>query len=199
MISFKNKKLLITNADTIIGRELSVKLNSLGAELILVGEDKEFLEEISHKLSDKPTIYINSSKEQNCQISNKNYLEIDGYIHCDFFEESDNKEYKELNRCNIEYYLQMLDSIKKSNSLKNISVLLLINTNKKPFENTSIYYYGARNMTKMLSLKYYNSKMRINTLISDTNEEEKLSNTAIYLLSTSSRYIIGEQYDISNN
>lgn len=207
MISFNNKKILITNADTNIGKELSIKLSNLGAELILIGEDKKYLEEIISQLKNKSTIYKYSFKDSNSfeeltsQLVEK-VIKLDGYIHCNFLLEQDIKLYKKRNESNIEYYLTVLENIVKNDCSNNISVLLLLNNLDKTLEHTPQYYYnyyGTSNMAKILSIKYLNKKIRINTILSDTNEDEKLSNMATYLLSTSSQFIVGELYDISNN
>jgi len=189
MISFENKNILIINADTALGENISLKLSELGANLILIGNNEDKLTNIIAQTKKAQYIinYINIDK---C------CSKVDMIVYCNFFIEN--------NERNHENYLTFIDKISiLQHNNKNTSVVLLSkNENEQSLKkdlNTYIHQEGINNLAKVLSHKYINQKIRFNTVIMDINTIEPASNLALYLISDSSKFIVGEKYDITND
>ncbi len=90
MISFKNKKILVTGASSGIGREVAIHLSELEAKVVLIARDEDRLKETislmkepkKHKyfLYDLENIDDISTLVTNC-VEYDN-IKFDGFIHC---------------------------------------------------------------------------------------------------------------------
>lgn len=210
MISFLEKKILITQADSNLGKELSLKLNNLGAKLVLLGENEIILKEIMSITNSKHSylcIKIDEFEDINTLISNhikSDSTKFDGYIHCSTL-------LPKYFTNNAHFYIKMIETICKNDySNDNMSILLISDNSKNSITDINLpsmaSNYSINNLSKIISLKYILRKIRVNTVIIDNikiNIDEEsyindISNVGIYLMSDSAKYIIGEEYIIDN-
>lgn len=210
MISFLEKKILITQADSNLGKKLALKLNNLGAKLVLIGENEIILKEIISITSSKHTyLRIKIDEFENIDTLISNHIKsattkFDGYIHCSTF-------LPKYFTSNAHFYIKMIGTICKDDySNDNMSILLISDNSKNSITDINLSCiasnYSINNLSKIISLKYIHRKARVNTVIIDhvkinideENYINNISNVGIYLMSDSAKYIIGEEYIIDN-
>lgn len=222
MISFFNKKILISRADSNLGQELSIKLDRLGAKLVLIGENEEKLKEIISLLGDNKQVYhyckFNNTEKINELISilvHHDNIKFDGYIHCEDNDIYHNYKDEDFLKKDALFYTSIIDYLSQDEySNNNMSILFLSSNFRKNFLEKNLLaianHYAISNLSKIISLKYMHRRFRVNSILSDfnpidlnekdclNNYLEKTSNIVIYLMSESAKYIIGEEYVIDN-
>lgn len=213
MISFKNKKILVFSTNSSISRDISIQLSELGAKVILVAENEEILKETISLMKGSNHKYFCFDYE-NLDNLIPNFIEydgikFDGYIHCT---SGSNNKYTDTNferniKINTYTYLQIMKYISQTKySNDTMSVLYLSSqiVDKNSFMHNASCLIGE-NIAKELSHEFLERKIRINSLIATNigNEliisSKEISNMAIFMMSDSAKYIIGETYQIDNN
>lgn len=221
MISFLDKKILITRADSDLGQKLSIKLDNLGAKIVLIGENEEKLKETISLLNNNKQIYhyydFNNIENLNELISalvNYDNIKFDGYIHIEASSINyDNcyNDFENFLKKDAYFYTSMINYLSREEySNTGMSILFLSTNLKKNILEKNLLgianHYAISNLSKSISIKYFNRQIRVNSVLSDSKQIdldkkdylEKTSNVVIYLMSESAKYIIGEEYVIDN-
>lgn len=247
MISFKNKKILVTGASSGIGREISIHLSELGAKVVLVARDQDRLKEtISLMKEQKNHLYFSYDLEDidnikslisNCVECDN--IKFDGFIHCAGipailpFKILDYKQFEKVFIINTYSYLEIVKYLSKkqySNDGTSILFLSSLLTSKKAQILYIMSKISADSISKTLSLELIKRKIRINSIligssstkmVKDTEKyrlfkkditnnnlvennnsicklltTREISNMAMFLMSDSAKYIVGENYCI---
>lgn len=225
MISFFNKKILISRADSNLGQELSIKLDKLGAKLVLIGENERKLKETISLLSDNKQVYhyynFNDAENINELISMLvayDNIRFDGYIHCEADSIHYNNCYEDFEsflKKDAYFYTSIINYLSQEEySNNNMSILFLSSNFRKNILERNLLgmanHYAISNLSKILSIKYMHRQVRVNSVLSNFNQVnlnekdylnnylEKTSNVVIYLMSESAKYIVGEEYVVDN-
>ncbi len=229
MISFMGKKILMTYADSHFGRELFIKLDKLGAKVVLVGQNEEVLKRIISLSNENYHMYecydFNNDERLDDLIGKLvryDSAKFDGYIHYGLINKpcmtytDDFNDNEKFFRINTHLYLTIIKLLSKNSyANENMSIVLISSNFRKSFLEKELLCvasnYAITNLSKILSLKYFDRKTRVNTVIIDdlkVNEDnighisipyvEQISNTVIYLMSDSAKYIVGEEYRFDN-
>lgn len=225
MISFVGKKILISRADSDLGQKLSIKLDNLGAKLVLIGENEKKLKETISLLRNNKQIYhyykFNDIEKINELISilvSYDNIKFDGYIHCEansIHYDNCYEDFEIFFKKDAYFYTSMINYLSQDEySNNNMSILFLTtNLRKNVLERNLLgmaNHYAISNLSKILSVKYMHRQVRVNSVLSDFNQVnlndknylnnylEKTSNVVIYLMSESAKYIIGEEYVVDN-
>lgn len=225
MISFVGKKILISRADSDLGQKLSIKLDNLGAKLVLIGENEKKLKETISLLRNNKQIYhyykFNDIEKINELISilvSYDNIKFDGYIHCEansIHYDNCYEDFEFFFKKDAYFYTSMINYLSQDEySNNNMSILFLTtNLRKNVLERNLLgmaNHYAISNLSKILSVKYMHRQVRVNSVLSDFNQVnlndknylnnylEKTSNVVIYLMSESAKYIIGEEYVVDN-
>lgn len=201
MISFKNKKILVTGASSGIGREISIHLSELGAKVVLIARDKNNLEEtislmkqpenhkyFSYDLEDIDNISILIS---NCiQYDN---IKFDGFVHCAGIPAIvplkilDYQKFEKVFKINTYSYLEIIKHItKKQNSNDETSIVFLSSIFEEYPKKAQIPYImskvSASNISKAISLELEKRKVRVNSVLVGSVLTKMVEDTERYRL-----------------
>ncbi len=202
MISFKNKKVLIIGNNLGFEKDVAIKLNNLGANILLITQNEILAKETISLLQGDNNRYLNFTNIKDIETSVEN---TDIYIHF-ADEQSDNlylMDYSNLKNIfdkNITSYINFIKVISsKKQNINNLSVLYISSNSNQ---------ISALNMSKTLSLELFEQNIRVNSLAIDNrykydfNENsnelmERISSMASYIVSENAKFIVGEIYKIN--
>lgn len=202
MISFKNKKVLIIGNNLGFEKDIAIKLNNLGANILLIAQNEILAKETISLLQGDNNRYFNFTNIKDIETSVEN---TDIYIHF-ADEQSDNlylMDYSNLKNIfdkNITSYINFIKVISsKKQNINNLSVLYISSNSNQ---------ISALNMSKTLSLELFEQNIRVNSLAIDNrykydfNENsnefmERISSMASYIVSEYAKFIVGEIYKIN--
>lgn len=202
MISFKNKKVLIIGNNLGFEKDVAIKLNNLGANILLIAQNEILAKETISLLQGDNNRYLNFTNIKDIETSVEN---TDIYIHF-ADEQSDNlylMDYSNLKNIfdkNITSYINFIKVISsKKQNINNLSVLYISSNSNQ---------ISALNMSKTLSLELFEQNIRVNSLAIDNkykydfNENsndliERISSMASYIVSEYAKFIVGEIYKIN--
>lgn len=202
MISFKNKKVLIIGNNLGFEKDVAIKLNNLGANILLITQNEILAKETISLLQGDNNRYLNFTNIKDIETLVEN---TDIYIHF-ADEQSDNlylMDYSNLQNIfdkNITSYINFIKVISsKKQNINNLSVLYISSNSNQ---------ISALNMSKTLSLKLFKQNIRVNSLSIDNrykydfNENsnelmERISSMASYIVSEYAKFIVGEIYKIN--
>lgn len=202
MISFKNKKVLIIGNNLGFEKDIAIKLNNLGANILLIAQNEILAKETISLLQGDNNRYLNFTNIKDIETSVEN---TDIYIHF-ADEQSDNlylMDYSNLKNIfdkNITSYINFIKVISsKKQNINNLSVLYISSNSNQ---------ISALNMSKTLSLELFEQNIRVNSLAIDNrykydfNENsndliERISSMASYIVSEYAKFIVGEIYKIN--
>lgn len=202
MISFKNKKVLIIGNNLGFEKDVAIKLNNLGANILLITQNEILAKETISLLQGDNNRYLNFTNIKDIETSVEN---TDIYIHF-ADEQSDNlylMDYSNLQNIfdkNITSYINFIKVISsKKQNINNLSVLYISSNSNQ---------ISALNMSKTLSLELFEQNIRVNSLAIDNrykydfNENsnelmERISSMASYIVSEYAKFIVGEIYKIN--
>lgn len=202
MISFKNKKVLIIGNNLGFEKDVAIKLNNLGANILLITQNEILAKETISLLQGDNNRYLNFTNIKDIETSVEN---TDIYMHF-ADEQSDNlylMDYSNLQNIfdkNITSYINFIKVISsKKQNINNLSVLYISSNSNQ---------ISALNMSKTLSLELFEQNIRVNSLAIDNrykydfNENsnelmERISSMASYIVSEYAKFIVGEIYKIN--
>jgi enoyl-[acyl-carrier-protein] reductase (NADH) len=202
MISFKNKKVLIIGNNLGFEKDVAIKLNNLGANILLITQNEILAKETISLLKGDNNRYLNFTNIKDIENSVEN---TDIYIH--FADEQiDNLYLIDHNK---------LQNIFNKNVTSYINFIKAISSKKQDVNNLSVLYISSNsnqisglNMSKTLSLELFEQNIRVNSLAIDNrykydfNENsnelmERISSMASYIVSENAKFIVGEIYKIN--
>ena len=202
MISFKNKKVLIIGNNLGFEKDVAIKLNNLGANILLIAQNEILAKETISLLQGDNNRYLNFTNIKDIETSVEN---TDIYIHF-ADEQSDNSylmdysNFQNIFDKNITSYINFIKAISsKKQNINNLSVLYISSNSNQ---------ISALNMSKTLSLELFEQNIRVNSLAIDNrykydfNENsndliERISSMASYIVSEYAKFIVGEIYKIN--
>lgn len=202
MISFKNKKVLIIGNNLGFEKDIAIKLNNLGANILLIAQNEILAKETISLLQGDNNRYLNFTNIKDIETSVEN---TDIYIHF-ADEQSDNSylmdysNFQNIFDKNITSYINFIKAISsKKQNINNLSVLYISSNSNQ---------ISALNMSKTLSLELFEQNIRVNSLAIDNrykydfNENsnefmERISSMASYIVSEYAKFIVGEIYKIN--
>lgn len=202
MISFKNKKVLIIGNNLGFEKDVAIKLNNLGANILLITQNEILAKETISLLQGDNNRYFNFTNIKDIETSVEN---TDIYIHF-ADEQSDNSylmdysNFQNIFDKNITSYINFIKAISsKKQNINNLSVLYISSNSNQ---------ISALNMSKTLSLELFEQNIRVNSLAIDNrykydfNENsnefmERISSMASYIVSEYAKFIVGEIYKIN--
>lgn len=202
MISFKNKKVLIIGNNLGFEKDVAIKLNNLGANILLIAQNEILAKETISLLQGDNNRYFNFTNIKDIETSVEN---TDIYIHF-ADEQSDNSylmdysNFQNIFDKNITSYINFIKAISsKKQNINNLSVLYISSNSNQ---------ISALNMSKTLSLELFEQNIRVNSLAIDNrykydfNENsnefmERISSMASYIVSEYAKFIVGEIYKIN--
>ncbi len=244
MITFENKKILITGASSGIGREIAIHLSQLGAKVVLIARDENRLKETlnlmqqpeNHKYFSYDLEDIDNIHRLVTNCVEYDNIKFDAFVHCAGvpavipLKVLDYKKFEKVLKINTYSYLELIKHLsKKQNSNEESAVVYLSSIMTKYPTSSQISYLmskaSAESISKTISIELLKRKIRINTIIvgavltdmvketekfrslkfntknmlsniNKTLEPKEVSNMAIFLLSDSAKYIVGENYFI---
>ncbi len=201
MISFKNKKVLIIGNNLGFEKDVAIKLNNLGANILLITQNEILAKETISLLKGDNNRYLNFTNIKDIENSVEN---TDIYIH--FADEQiDNLYLIDHNK---------LQNIFDKNITSYINFIKVISSKKQNIHNLSVLYISSNsnqisglNMSKTLSLELFEQNIRVNSLATDNrykydfNENsndllDRISSIASYIVSEYAKFIVGEIYKI---
>lgn len=199
MISFKEKKILVTGASSGIGREISIHLSELEAKVVLIGRDTENLEKTlslmkgdGHKYFCFDLENIEKIKDLVDSFIEYDNIKLDGFIHSAGvpavypLKVINYPNYEKTLKVNTYSYLELIKYLsRKKYSNENMSILFLSSIlTKKPNYKGQISYIStksaAENLSKSLSLELIKRKIRVNSVIIGGVETKMHENTEKY-------------------
>ncbi|QKF78798.1 hypothetical protein [Arcobacter defluvii] len=202
MISFKNKKVLIIGNNLGFEKDIAIKLNNLGANILLINENESLAKEILSLLQGDNNKYLNFTNIKDIENSVEN---TDIYIH--FADEQidnlyliDHNKLQNIFNKNVTSYINFIKAISsKKQNINNLSVLYISSNSNQ---------ISALNMSKTLSLELFEQNIRVNSLAIDNkykydfNENsnelmQRISSMASYIVSEYAKFIVGEIYKIN--
>lgn len=202
MISFKNKKVLIIGNNLGFEKNIAIKLNNLGANILLINENESLAKEILSLLQGDNNKYLNFTNIKDIENSVEN---TDIYIH--FADEQidnlyliDHNKLQNIFNKNVTSYINFIKAISsKKQDVNNLSVLYISSNSNQ---------ISALNMSKTLSLELFEKNIRVNGLVIDNkykydfNENsneliQRVSSMASYIVSENAKFIVGEIYKIN--
>lgn len=202
MISFKNKKVLIIGNNLGFEKDVAIKLNNLGANILLITQNEILAKETISLLQGDNNRYFNFTNIKDIETSVEN---TDIYIH--FADEQSDNSYL------MDY--SNFQNIFDKNITSYINFIKVISSKKQNINNLSVLYISsnsnqisALNMSKTLSLELFEQNIRVNSLAIDNrykydfNENsnefmERISSMASYIVSEYAKFIVGEIYKIN--
>lgn len=202
MISFKNKKVLIIGNNLGFEKDIAIKLNNLGANILLIAQNEILAKETISLLQGDNNRYFNFTNIKDIETSVEN---TDIYIH--FADEQSDNSYL------MDY--SNFQNIFDKNITSYINFIKVISSKKQNINNLSVLYISsnsnqisALNMSKTLSLELFEQNIRVNSLAIDNrykydfNENsndliERISSMASYIVSEYAKFIVGEIYKIN--
>lgn len=183
MISFKNKKILVTGASSGIGREIAIHLSELDAKVILLGRDEERLKETLSLMKDGNHKYfcydlenIVGIKELVSKFVEYDDIKIDGFVNCAGIVEIfplkviDYKKFEHILRINTYSYLEIIKYLSKkqysNNNASFVYISAMMTKTPKKAQTTYIASKAAGDsMSKVLSNELIRRKIRINSVL----------------------------------
>lgn len=241
MISFKNKKILVTGASSGIGRQIAIDLSNLDASVTLIGRNENKLKKtlslmkgMNHKyfvFDLKNIINIKNLLTNTLEYDN---IKFDGYVHSAGIPSIyplrviNYNNFKDTIKTNTYSYIEIIKYFSKRNiSNDNASIVYISSSmTEYPIVGQSTYISSksaGESLAKSLSKELIKRKIRINNVLPDLVSTEmvedtskyrdlasikkdleidfvldpkEVSNVVLFLLSDSSKYIIGENYII---
>ena len=196
MITFKDKKILVTGASSGLGREVSIHLSELEAKVVLIARDEDRLKETislmkepkKHKyfLYDLENIDDISTLVTNC-VEYDN-IKFDGFVHCTGMaaiyplKVLDYKKFEKVFKINTYSYFEIVKHLsKKQNSNDEASIVFISSLTTKILAKGEIAYMiskiSAENVAKVLSAELIKRKIRINNVVSGAIQTKMLKNT----------------------
>ncbi len=204
MITFKNKKILVTGASSGIGREVAIHLSELGAKVVLVARDEDRLKEtlsfMKHSENNKYFSYdLEDIDNIRFLISNcveYDNIKFDGFVHCAGipsilpFKILDYKKSEKVFKINTYSYLEIIKYLsKKQNSNDEASIIFLSSVLEKYPKKAQIPYIiskvSGNNISKAISLELQKRKIRVNGILVGSVETKMAEDTEKYRLFTS--------------
>ncbi len=202
MITFKDKKILVTGASSGIGREIATHLSELGAKVVLIARDEDRLKETissmkesqNHKyfLYDLENIDDISTLVTNCvEFDN---IKFDGFVHCAGIpaiyplKVLDYKKFEKVFKINTYSYLEIVKHLSKkqnSNDEAGIVYLSSLLKTKKAQITYIISKISADAISKTLSLELIKRKIRVNSVLIGPTATKMVEDTEEYRLLTS--------------
>ncbi|PRM98231.1 SDR family oxidoreductase [Aliarcobacter cryaerophilus] len=202
MISFKNKKILVTGASSGLGREVAIHLSELEAKVVLIARDEDRLKETislmkepkKHKyfLYDLENIDDISTLVTNCV--GYNNLKFDGFVHCAGvpaiypLKVLDYKKFEKVFKINTYSYLEIIKHLSKkqnSNDEAGIVYLSSLLKSKKAQMTYIISKVSADAISKTLSLELIKRRIRVNSILIGSSATKMIEDTEKYRLLTS--------------
>ncbi len=196
MITFKDKKILVTGASSGLGREIAIHLSELEAKVVLVARDEDRLKEtISFMKQPENHKYFSYDLED---IDNIQFLitvcveydniKFDGFVHCAGipavipFKVLDYRKFEKVFKINTYSYLEIIKYLsKKQNSNDKSSIVFISSLTTKILAKGEIAYMmskiSAENISKTLSLELIKRQIRINNVVSGAIQTPMLENT----------------------
>lgn len=201
MITFKNKKILVTGASSGIGREVAIHLSELEAKVVLIARDEDRLKETLslmkqteiHKYFcyDLENIDDISTLVTNCV--GYNNLKFDGFVHCAGvpaiypLKVLDYKKFEKVFKINTYSYLEIIKHLsKKQNSNDEASIIFLSSILEEYPKKAQIPYIiskvSASNISKAISLELQKRKIRVNSVLVGSVHTKMVEDTEKYSL-----------------
>lgn len=198
MISFQNKKILITGASSGIGREISIQLTKLGAKVVLVGRDEEklkkslsLLEGSGHKYFVYDLQKIEGIKNLIQSIIEYDETKLDGFVHSAGIPSVfplkiiSHDKFKEAMDINTYSYLEIIKHFSKKNiSNDNSSVVFISSILTKIPKKAQTLYVSSKaasdSMSKVLSQELFKRRIRINSVLVGGVLTEMVENTEMF-------------------
>ncbi len=184
MITFENKKILVTGASSGIGREVAIHLSELGAKVVLIARDEIRLQETislmkesqNHKyfLYELENIEDISTLVKNCvEFDN---IKFDGFVHCAGIPAViplkilDYKKFEKVFKINTYSYLEIIKHLSKKQNSNEESGFVYLSSIMTKYPTTSQISYlmskmSAESISKTISLELLRRRIRINTII----------------------------------
>ena len=198
MISFQNKKILITGASSGIGREISIQLAKLGAKVILLARNEEklkktlsLLEGSGHKYFVYDLKNIEGIKDIVQSFIEYDKIKLDGFIHSAGIPSVfplkviNHDKFKEAMDINTYSYLEIIKQFsKKTISNDNASIVFISSILTKTPKKAQTLYVSSKSasdsMSKVLSQELFKRKIRINSVLVGGVLTEMVENTEIF-------------------
>ncbi|MGJ0302731.1 SDR family oxidoreductase [Aliarcobacter cryaerophilus] len=197
MISFKNKKILVTGASSGIGREVAIHLSELEAKVVLIARDEDRLKEtISLMKEPKKHKYFCYDLENIDDISTLvtncvgyNNLKFDGFVHCAGvpaiypLKVLDYKKFEKVFKINTYSYLEIIKHLsKKQNSNDEVGIVYLSSLlkSKKAQMTYIISKVSADAIAKTLSLELIKRRIRVNSILIGSSATKMIEDTEKY-------------------
>lgn len=196
MITFKDKKILVTGASSGLGREVAINLSELGAKVVLIARDEDRLKEtISSMKEPKNHKYFLYDLENidNISILVTNCVEydnikFDGFVHCAGIpaiyplKVLDYKKFEKVFKINTYSYLEIIKYLsKKQNSNNEASIVFISSLTTKILAKGEIAYMmskvSAENISKVLSAELIKRQIRVNNVVSGAIQTTMLEST----------------------
>ncbi len=184
MITFNNKKILVTGASSGLGREVAIHLSELGAKVVLVARDENRLKETISLMKQPETHkYFCYDLEDIDNISTLisscveyDNIKFDGFVHCAGIpaiyplKVLDYKKFEKVFKINTYSYLEIVKHIsKKQNSNDGASIVFLSSCLTKYVKKAQIPYImskvSADSISKTLSLELIKRNIRVNSVL----------------------------------
>ncbi|WP_419393379.1 SDR family NAD(P)-dependent oxidoreductase [Cytobacillus praedii] len=179
MISLKGKRILITGATSGIGKETAVTLNKLGANLVLIGRNKDSLNEIRKLMPNQVVLDFDLNEIESIvdllkRIS-KEYGEFHGLVHAAGIHEFTPirtvsvQKTKEIMATNVETTIQLLRACSNKKIMcDGGSVVLLSSASGIVGEQGIIAYSASKgaiiSITKSSAIELAHRQIRVNCL-----------------------------------
>lgn len=183
MITFNNKKILVTGASSGIGREVAIQLSELGANTILVGRNEQRLQETkslmkagNHKYFCYDLENIEGIKELVSKFIEYDNIKIDGFVNCAGIVEIfplkviDYKKFEHILKINTYSYLEIIKYLSKKQYSNDNSAYVYISAmmTKIPKKAQATYIASKAagdSISKVLSNELIRRKIRINSVL----------------------------------
>ncbi|WP_010676899.1 SDR family NAD(P)-dependent oxidoreductase [Bacillus timonensis] len=179
MFSLKGKTILITGATSGIGRETALLLHELGANLILLGRNKEHLERLKNLMPNQKTIGFEMNQIEKIvnllKDISKEYGELHGLVHAAGIHKitplrtvSISKT-RELFSTNIETTIQLLKACSNKKVMSDGGSVVLLSSSSGMVGEPGIVAYSATkgaviSITKSSAMELAKRNIRVNCL-----------------------------------
>ncbi|PRM87734.1 hypothetical protein CJ671_09760 [Aliarcobacter cryaerophilus] len=198
MITFQDKKILVTGSSSGIGREISIQLSRLGAKVILLGRDEEklkksfsMLEGIGHKYFVYDLKQIEGIKDLVESFIEYDNIKLDGFIHSAGVPSVyplkiiTHDKFNETMDINTYSYLEIIKYFSKKNISNDYSSIVFISSilTKLPKKAQTLYVASkaaSDSMSKVLSQELFKRRIRINSVLVGGVLTEMVENTEIF-------------------
>lgn len=203
LMSFKNKRILVTGASSGIGQALSISLSELGADVILVARNKNKLEKTLSMMSNGNHIIVPFDLTQFDLYKNffnniiKNGNKLNGLVHCAGIAKPipinsfTNKLIQETMNINYYSFLELVKYYSKKTVSCGGSIVGVSSINTHKPEKCMTVYAGSKAAleasVKTMSIELIKKNIRINTVVPGAVDTEM------------SRKFIEQKEDLNSN